>query len=382
MKGKLVYPYSDSLLNYHFPDSHPLKQERLRLTYMLSKELGLLNKVREIVPSIASREDIETFHTPDYVDAVMASHDDNYINAKYGIGTADNPSFSGMYEAGARYVGATLDAMKEIIKGASNAFVISGGLHHAQRSEASGFCIFNDIVVAIMHLLKKKPCRVLYFDFDAHHADGVLNAFYRSKDVLKISVHQTGKTLFPGTGFIYETGAGEGVGYCVNIPLLPGSGSPELIRVLDEVVVPLFETYRPNLLVTQLGVDGHYMDPLAHLTYTTHGYETVLKRLKALSSSMCDMGWLATGGGGYNVVNVARLWTLFLSIILDEKVPSVIPQDFTDKCKELNYTECPTTMRDEDEVVQMYFTREEVSLDLERTLRRLKELVFPYHGLV
>jgi acetoin utilization protein AcuC len=287
-----------------------------------------------------------------------------------------------MYDAGARYVGATLDAMKEIIKGASNAFVISGGLHHAQRSEASGFCIFNDIVISILHLLKKKPCRVLYFDFDAHHADGVQNAFYRSKDVLTISVHQTGKTLFPGTGFIYETGAGEGVGYSVNIPLLPGGGTPELLRVLDEIVVPLFESFRPNLLVTQLGVDGHYMDPLAHLTYTTHGYETVLKRLKTLANSMCDIGWLATGGGGYNVVNVARLWTLFLSIILDEKVPSAIPQDFVQKCNELSYSDCPTTMRDENEVVQMYFTREEVSLDLERTLRRLKELVFPYHGLV
>ncbi|RDE12930.1 MAG: acetoin utilization protein AcuC [Candidatus Thorarchaeota archaeon] len=380
MKAKLVYPYSDSLLNYHFADNHPLKQERLRLTYVLSKELGLLDKVREIVPSSATREDIEMFHTPDYVDAVIASHDDSYINARYGIGTADNPSFPEMYDAGARYVGATLDAMKEIIKGASNAFVISGGLHHAQRSEASGFCIFNDIVVSILHLLKKKPCRVLYFDFDAHHADGVQNAFYRSKDVLTISVHQTGKTLFPGTGFVYETGAGEGVGYSVNIPLLPGGGTPELTRVLDEIVVPLFESYRPNLLVTQLGVDGHYLDPLAHLTYTTKGYETVLRRLRILSSSICDIGWLATGGGGYNVANVARLWTLFLSIILDEKVPGKIPQDFVDKCKELNY-ECPAAIRDQDEVVQMYFTREEVSLDLERTLRRLKELIFPYHGL-
>jgi len=382
MKGKLVYPYSESLLNYKFADNHPLKQERLRLAYSLSKELGLLNKVCEIVPSIATRDEIEMFHTPDYVEAVMASHDEDYINAKYGLGTADNPSFPDMYDAGARYVGATLDAMREITKGASNAFVISGGLHHAQRSEASGFCIFNDVAVSILYLLKKKPCRVLYFDFDAHHADGVQNAFYRSKDVLTISVHQTGKTLFPGTGFIHETGAGEGVGYSVNVPLLPGGGTPELIRVLDEIVVPLFESYRPNLLVTQLGVDGHYMDPLAHLTYTTHGYETVLKRLKALSNSMCDIGWLATGGGGYHVVNVARLWTLFLSIILDEKVPSKIPDDFLEKCQQLQYQECPTTMRDENEVVQMYFTREEVSLDLERTLRRLKELVFPCHGLV
>ena len=382
MKGKLVYPYSNSLLNYHFADFHPLKQERLRLTHDLSKELGLLSKVREIVPSTATREELEMFHAPDYIDAVKACHDESCINVRYGLGTADNPAFPEMYNAGSRYVGATLDGMREIIKGASNAFVVSGGLHHAQRSEASGFCIFNDIVVSILHLLKKKPCRVMYFDFDAHHADGVQNAFYRSKDVLTISVHQTGKTLFPGTGFIYETGAAEGVGYSVNIPLLPGGGSPELIRVLDEIVVPLFESYRPNLLVTQMGVDGHYLDPLAHLTYTTHGYETVLKRLKDLSSSICNIGWLATGGGGYHIANVARLWTLFLAIMLDEKVPSRIPEDFLETCRQQQIQDCPTTMRDENEVVQMYFTREEIALDLERTLRRLKELVFPYHGLV
>jgi acetoin utilization protein AcuC len=381
MKGRLVYPYSSKLLQYEFSKTHPLKPERLRLTFELSKMIGLIDRVELTDPAPATRQDLEMFHSPDYIDAVAACATDTRINARYGLGIADNPIFPEIYDAAIGYVGATLDAADRILRGASRAFVISGGLHHAQRSEASGFCIFNDVVLAIMKIQKKKPCRVLYFDFDAHHADGVQNAFYRSKDVLTISTHQTGKTLFPGTGFVYETGAGDGVGYAVNIPLLPGSGSPELKRAFDEIVVPLMERYRPNLLVTQLGVDAHYMDPLANLAFTTQGYEYVLLKLKKLSSDICDMGWLAMGGGGYHVVNVARLWTLFLADLLDEKVPERLPEEFINACGDFNPATCPTTFRDPQEVVQMYLSREEVEMDLERVMRRLQELIFPYHGL-
>ena len=382
MRGELVYPWSEELLKYEFREDHPLKPERLKLTYTLSKELGLIDKVLETSPGLATREELELIHAPDFVDAVRETSATGKANVRYGLGTPDNPAFKGIYETGARYVGATLDAMRAIIQGASNAFCISGGLHHAQRSEASGFCIFNDVAISIEYFLKKREkARVLYVDIDAHHGDGVQNAFYRSKDVMTISTHQTGRTLFPGTGFVYETGGAEGVGYSVNVPVIPGAGSKELIRVFDEVVEPLFKAFRPNLLVTQLGVDGHYMDPLAHLAYTSYGYETVLKGLKKLSDDICDVGWLAVGGGGYHVVNVARLWTLFLAIMLKVEVPDVLPQPFLELCAQHGYDRCPTTIRDPDEIVQMYFSREEVELDLERTLRRVKELVFPYHGL-
>ncbi|MFW9962740.1 MAG: acetoin utilization protein AcuC [Candidatus Sifarchaeia archaeon] len=381
MRGKLVYPYSNALLEYEFKKDHPLKPDRLKLTYLLSKHLGLLDNVKEIEPTLATRDDLELFHSSEFIDAVVESGTNNNIYPHYGLGTADNPIFPLIHETGARYVGATLDAMRAIIDGASNAFCISGGLHHAHRNAASGFCTYNDIAIAINMLHKKKKSRVLYFDFDAHHGDGVQNAFYRSKEVLTISVHQTGQTLFPGTGFIYEIGGGEGVGYSVNIPLIPGAGTPELIRVFDEVVVPLFEAFEPDLLITQLGVDGHYMDPLAHLTYTSHGYETVIEKLREMSSKICKLGWLAVGGGGYHPVNVARLWTLFLAVILDEDIPLRIPDEFKDTCNQMGYHDIPEFMRDKDEIVQMYFSREEIVLDLERSLRRVKELVFPYHGL-
>ncbi len=381
MNDKLVYPYTDALLQYEFKADHPLKPERLKLTYLLSKQLGLLENVKVIEPAVATRVDLEMFHDSEYIDAVEECSRELCSKPSLGLGTADNPVFPDLYDAASRYVGATLDAMKEMENGARNAFVISGGLHHAHRNLASGFCVFNDVVVAIMHLQKQRDCRVLYFDFDAHHGDGVQNAFYRSKDVLTISVHQSGRYLFPGTGFIHEIGGGDGMGYSVNVPLLPGGGSKDLIRVVDEVVIPLFESYKPNLLVTQLGVDGHFLDPLANLVYTSHGFETVLTKLKNLSESICDIGWLAVGGGGYHPINVARLWTLFLSIMLNEKVPEKLPDEFIGICDTMGFDRCPEGIRDKDEVVQGYFPRDEIELDLDRTLRRVKEEVFPFHGL-
>ncbi|MFW9981193.1 MAG: acetoin utilization protein AcuC [Candidatus Thorarchaeota archaeon] len=381
MRGKLVYPYSDALLGYEFRKDHPLKPDRLKLTYLLSKELGLLDKVKLVEPTLATREELELFHSPEYIDAVEDSGINNNPHPRFGLGTSDNPIFPQIHDTGARYVGATLNAMKEIMDGTSNAFCISGGLHHAHQSEASGFCIYNDIVIAIKLLQKKRNAKVLYFDMDAHHGDGVQNAFYRSKDVLTISVHQSGQTLFPGTGYVYETGGTDGVGYSVNIPLIPGAGTPELIRVFEEIVVPIFESYKPDLLVTQLGVDGHYLDPLAHLAYTSHGFETVVRRLRDMSSKICDIGWLAVGGGGYYPVNVARLWSLFLAVMLDEKIPEKMPDEFLEVCSQMGYKDHPVFMRDADEVIQMYYSREDVALDLDRAIRRVKEILFPYHGL-
>ncbi len=382
MEYRLAYPYTDALLQYEFSKSHPLKPRRLQLTYLLSKEFGLFNGVHVFEPRLATRHELELFHSPDFVQAVESCEHGDCSDWRYGLGTPDNPVFPKIYEAACRYVGATLDAMREVIKGVSGAFAISGGLHHAQRSEASGFCIFNDIAIAIMLYHKKHPGRkVLYYDFDAHHADGVQNAFYRSKDVLTISVHETGRTLFPGTGRVYESGAGEGEGFAVNIPLIAGSGDQELVKSFEEVVVPLFESYKPDLLVTQLGVDGHYLDPLAHLAYTSRGYETVVERLRELSHEYCKDGWLALGGGGYHMINVARLWTLFLAIMLDEEIPRWIPEDLLSATDEEELRQCPLTVRDEEAVQQLFRTRADVQEHLDKIIGRIREEIFPLHGL-
>jgi acetoin utilization protein AcuC len=379
--SKLIYPYTDALLQYEFKDDHPLKPDRLFLTYELSQAVGLLKHVKLIEPTMPTREDLETFHSQAFIDAVIESGDSLRSRPEYGLGTMDNPVFPNLYDAAARYVGATLDTMKAMMNGASRAFVISGGLHHAHESMASGFCIFNDVVISIKYLQNQRTARVLYLDIDAHHGDGVQNAFFGSKDVLTISIHQHGQTLFPGTGYAHENGSGEGVGYSVNVPVLPGAGSDELIQTFDEIVVPLFDAFQPDLLVTQLGVDAHFLDPIAQLSYSTRGYEHVLRKLKEMAEKTCDIGWLAVGGGGYHPVNVARLWTLFLSVMLDKKVPSDMPESFVQLCKERGYTKFPVSMRDKDEVVQLYLPIEEVRLNLDRVLRQVREKVFPWHGL-
>jgi acetoin utilization protein AcuC len=381
MKKRLVYPYSDTLLGYEFRKDHPLKPERLKLTYLLSKELGLLEKVKVIEPTPATRDELQLFHSQEFIDAVEDSGINNNPHPQFGLGTSDNPIFPMIHDTGARYVGATLDAMKAMIDGASNAFCISGGLHHAHKSEASGFCIYNDVVIAIKMLQKQRNAKVLYLDIDAHHGDGVQNAFFDSSEVMTISIHQTGKTLFPGTGFVYETGNGNGIGYSVNIPVMPGAGTPELLQIFEEIVEPMFDSFKPDLLVTQLGVDGHFLDPLAQLTYTTHGFESVLRKLRDMSSRKCDIGWLSVGGGGYHPVNVARLWTLFLAVMIKEKVPNELPDKFRETCVQMGYKDIPELMRDQDEVVQMYVPREVVSLELDRSIRKVQELIFPYHGL-
>jgi acetoin utilization protein AcuC len=379
--SKLIYPYTEALLQYEFKDDHPLKPDRLTLTYRLSEELGLLKHVNLIEPTMPTREDLETFHSPGFIDAVIESGDTLASKPKFGLGTMDNPVFHNLYDAAARYVGATLDAMKAMMNGSSKAFVISGGLHHAHESMASGFCIFNDIVVAVKHLQKQRAAKVLYLDIDAHHGDGVQNAFFGSKDVLTISIHQHGQTLFPGSGYTHENGSGDGVGYSVNVPVLPGAGSEELIQTFDEIVVPLFDAFQPDLLVTQLGVDAHFLDPLAQLSYSTVGYEHVLRNLKKMSEKTCDIGWLAVGGGGYHPVNVARLWSLFLSFMLDKNVPTEMPESYVQLCREKGYTKFPVSMRDKDETVQLYLPIEQVRLNLDRVLRQVREKVFPWHGL-
>ncbi|MHA2142667.1 MAG: acetoin utilization protein AcuC [Candidatus Thorarchaeota archaeon] len=379
--SKLVYPYTEALLQYDFKDDHPLNQDRLSLTYELSSLLGLLKDVTLIEPALPTREDLEIFHSPEYIDAVIESGTTQNSRPEYGLGTIDNPVFPNLYDAAARYVGATFDAMKAMMKGASKAFAISGGLHHAHEGMASGFCIFNDVVIAAKHLQKHRSSRILYLDIDAHHGDGVQKAFYDSKDVLTISIHQHGNTLFPGTGFVHESGSGEGMGHAVNIPLLPGAGSAELMQSLDEIVIPLFDAYEPDLLITQLGVDAHFLDPLAQLSYSTSGYEYVLSKLNELAEKKCKIGWLAVGGGGYHPVNVARLWSLFLSSMLNKQVPTRMPDSFIEICNKKGYSNFPQTIRDEGEVIQRYIPIEQVRLDLDRVIRQVKEKVFPWHGI-
>jgi acetoin utilization protein AcuC len=324
---KTAFIYSDDFSRFSYGSSHPLKPFRLKLTYELIKACGLLapDDPRVIVPAPAKREDLLAFHSAEYIDMLEASNSGKELPgaAAYGLGYGDNPVFPGMFDWSLLVAGASLRAADLVDSGeAGIAFNISGGLHHAQANRASGFCYVNDPVLAIM-LLVARGRRVAYIDIDAHHGDGVQAAFYDTDKVLTISLHETGETLFPGTGFEQETGQGIGKGYSVNVPLPPEAGDELFVRAFTKAVPQRIEQFRPDVIVSQLGVDTFRGDPLAHLNVTTEGFCTMVGMIKSLAPK-----WVALGGGGYDVGNVARAWTLAWAIMNDVEAPDDIPASF------------------------------------------------------
>jgi acetoin utilization protein AcuC len=324
---KTAFLYSDEFSRFSYGSAHPLKPFRLKLTYELIKACGLLAPAdpRVIVPIPARREDLLAFHSSEYIDVLEASNSGTPVPgaSAFGLGKGDNPVFPGMFDWSLLIAGASLAAADLVDSGeAEIAFNISGGLHHALTSRASGFCYVNDPVLAIM-LLVNRGRRVAYIDIDAHHGDGVQTAFYDTDKVLTISLHETGQTLFPGTGFEQETGEGAGKGYSVNVPLPPEAGDEMFVRAFSSVVPALVERYRPDVIVSQLGADTFWSDPLAHLNVTTKGFSTMVEMIKSLSPK-----WVALGGGGYDVANVARAWTLAWAIMNDVQAPDEIPASF------------------------------------------------------
>jgi acetoin utilization protein AcuC len=231
-----------------------------------------------------------------------------------------------MYGSESLKAGASLQAARMVASGEVDvAFSYAGGLHHAMAGYASGFCVFNDAAVAI-RWLAKQGARVLYVDVDAHHGDGVQAAFYNSDQVMTISLHETGQYLFPGTGFVNEIGEGAGRGYSANVPLLPYTDDAAYLAAFDAVVPPLTEQFDPDVLVTQLGIDTHYQDPLTHLALTTHGYAAAVRAFHEMG-----LPWVALGGGGYNVRTVARAWTLAYGIMSEQHFPDEIPAPYAER---------------------------------------------------
>ncbi|UCG25912.1 MAG: acetoin utilization protein AcuC, partial [Chloroflexota bacterium] len=242
---------------------------------------------------------------------------------RYGFGPGDNPVFQGMYKSEGRKVGSALQAAELLVDGLCDiVFSYGGGLHHGGPSLGSGFCVFNDAAVAI-HWLLGQGQRVAYIDVDVHHGDGVQAAFYDSDRVLTISLHQDGHTLFPGTGFVGESGAGDGQGYSVNMPLPPHTDDETYLWAFGQVVPPLVKRFSPDIVVTQLGVDTHYRDPLASLALTTLGQQQLFRELESLAPR-----WLALGGGGYDIGVVPRAWTLAFGVMAGRSWPDELPPDY------------------------------------------------------
>lgn len=275
-----------------------------------------------VSPRLASEEELCFFHAPDYVAAVrsLSQGDRDVDAARYNFGPGDNPVFPGMFQSEALKAGAALTAAELLLSGqAEAAFSFAGGLHHAGRAHASGFCVFNDAAIAI-HRLVRAGLRVAYIDIDAHHGDGVQDAFYDSDQVLTISLHETGLTLFPGTGFMDELGEGAGYGYSVNFPFPPYTDDEPYVQAFRTLVPPLVRRFAPDVVVSQLGCDTHWRDPLTHMNLTTHAYEAVVREISFLAPR-----WLALGGGGYDLSVVPRAWTLAYGIMIGREFPDQLP---------------------------------------------------------
>lgn len=325
--ARLAFLASPALWGAGHGEAHPLKPERLQRTFELLDAYRTFEgqRVRLVEPRMASEQELALFHSPDYIGAVRAlSHEEGGVDPwRYGFGPGDNPVFPRMYETESLKAGSALVAAELLLQGECEiAFSYAGGMHHAGPDLASGFCVFNDAAVVIQWLLRR-GLRVAYVDIDVHHGDGVQAAFYDSDRVLTISLHQSGRTLFPGTGFVHEQGVGAGKGYSVNVPLPPFTWDEPYLWAMEEVVPPLVKRFAPDLLVTQLGVDTHFRDPLANLALTTHGQEAAFRLLSGLGRP-----WLALGGGGYNLDVVPRAWTLAVGVMAEIAFPEELPETY------------------------------------------------------
>jgi acetoin utilization protein AcuC len=376
--------WDSSLMGYDLGGEHPFNPVRLELTIRLAVELGVLDGVPLLVPDAADDSELRRVHVQEYLYAVkeapMASWD-----VGHGLGTSDNPIFSDMHQASALVVGSTLLAARKIAEGeVTRAVNIAGGLHHAMADHASGFCVYNDCAVAISWLLDHGFDRIAYVDTDVHHGDGVQKAFYEDPRVLTVSLHQHPFTLWPGTGYSAEIGGAGAEGTAVNIPLPPRTSDPGWLRAFNAVVPSLLAEFRPQILLTQCGVDSHEEDPLADLSLTVDGHRTIYRTLRDLADRYAEGRWLAVGGGGYQLIRVVpRSWTHLIATVLDRDVAPETPMPpgwLETVRKAAPSARLPTALADGDDTAfKPWGDGEDDPVDV--AIRDTRRAVFPLHGL-
>lgn len=301
--------YSDELANIEFNASHPFKPARAKQLLDLMNRYTLIheNNQKVVPPSPLAEDLLYLFHDREYIDVLKKCDrgDFSIEMLSAGIGTSDNPVFKGMYRYAMTATGGTYQGAMMLLGGEARAvFNPHGGFHHAGRDHAEGFCYLNDIAIAATDLIRKGK-RIAYIDIDVHHGNGVQDAFYTTDEALTISLHESGWTLYPGTGFEDETGEGKGRGYNVNIPFLSETDDEVYLYAFEAIVPPLLKSFKPDIVFLQVGGDAHRDDPLGHLNLTTNGYIRVVSLINDLSPQILMMG-----GGGYNLFKTAALWAL------------------------------------------------------------------------
>lgn len=305
--------YRPEMLSYDFGAGHPLNPERLRRAIALAEAEG----IQVSVPPPATDDDLLRIHTRDYLEAVKRAGE-GIPSPEQGLGYGDNPLFSDMHGASLWYVGGSAAAARAVCDGSPLAISLSGGLHHAMPERASGFCIYNDLAVAIS-LLRERFSRVAYIDIDVHHGDGVQWIFYDDPTVLTISIHESGRSLFPGTGFVGELGTEK---TSLNIPVNPGTTGDVWLEAFRAIVPTAVRRFGAEAIVLQMGTDTHALDPIAHVNLTAQEWLEAVREVRGL-----DLPTVACGGGGYNLRTVPRMWIAAALTLLDRDVPEGIPAD-------------------------------------------------------
>ncbi len=375
--AKYFFVHSAELERFEYPPDCPFKAQRATRTRQILNSMDLLARgdCEERSPAPATREELLTFHTPEYLDILAKASAGIFDPAAYylGLGTPDCPVFKGMYEYSALACGATLLGASLIGSGAARVvFNPSGGFHHADPGLASGFCYLNDVALGCLKLAAAGK-RVLFLDLDAHHGDGVQRAFYERADVMTMSFHESGKTLYPGTGFEEELGEGPGRGFSVNFPLPVGTYDDAYLRLFNEGAWPIIGAFSPDAIVLELGMDGLSGDPLVHLHLTNNVFADIIRKLKTL-----DRPILATGGGGYHPENTARGWALAWSVLTRAEAQEDLTMGLGGVL--LSSAEWKGGLRDRvllSDGGQRQAVDQAVALILENT----KRLLFPIHGL-
>ena len=370
---KIIYHPKYKL--YNLGKGHPFNPIRVEMVLDILKELGY--PVVTETPEPITPEVLFKIHNENYVKTIEAiSKGENKIDAeKYGLGTIDNPVALGMAEGARYHAGGTLLAAKLLLEGrAKKVLQLGGGFHHAHKKLAAGFCIYNDLSLAIKEMTER-GWHVAYIDIDVHHADGVQKMFYTDDKVMTISLHESGEYLFPGTGWIYEMGQGMGKALKLNLPLEPFTEGNSYIEVMDGIVEPALKWYKPDALVVMVGADAHFSDPLADLLLTTFDYEKIFRKLLSYANNYSNGRVMFTLGGGYSITATPRIWTLLYFIIKGMQIPEKLPEKWRKKWTDKIGTELPEFLHDILPAFEPIPRKEEIQRNNRDLIIRIKDSV-------
>jgi len=375
--------WDPAVTGYKFRPDHPFNPRRLELAVSLIEALGLVDddRARVVAPRPATEAELLAVHSREYLEAVKRFSGGADLSGahRWGLGTDDTPIFAGMHEITSLVSGATIRAAELVMRGeVTRAFSICGGLHHAHRDRASGFCVYSDLAAAIAWIRREHGGKVMYIDYDAHHGDGVQGIFYDDPDVLTLSLHESGRYLFPGTGFVDELGEGDGYGYSLNVPLEAFTEDDSWLDIHRKLIPEVMEAYRPDVVVLQSGCDGHALDPLTHLRASTRLYEETTRIVCEAADRVCGGRVVATGGGGYAVWEVVpRAWTLVWGALSGQEVPNHIPHAWLDRWQGEAPVMLPRFVRDAEEDHKPVPRRAEIEATNRRTLDSLRRQALP-----